>query len=79
MGCPVILTVTTEGVPSIREVCVLYRGILLLLESLPLCGRTALDVGGAEPLLCLLSGGAQWLPSYLGRNRKQKKEMVKSQ
>lgn len=49
----------------------LYRGtLLLLLESLAGRGGTALDMGGAEPLLGLLGGRAQGLPSYLeGKTR----------
>jgi hypothetical protein len=66
---------------------VLHRSVLLLrwlwllwlLQSLPLGGRTTLDVGGAEALLCRLGRGAQWLPSYLGRKRMHGKDIMKFQ
>lgn len=50
----------------------LYRGtLLLLLESLAWRGGSALYMGGAEPLLGLLGGRAQGLPSYLERKTRQ--------
>lgn len=64
------LTVATKGVPSAGQVRVLHRA-LLLLGCLAWGRGAALHVRGAEPLLRLLGGGAQWLPSHLEGERKR--------